>query len=348
MTLTVVPLGGMPEVTTGADLAALLAEAVSAGAGGLQPGDVLVVSSKIVSKALGLRAPQGRTREELVLEESARVVVERRLADGRVTRVVEALAGPVMMAAGIDASNTGPTGELLLLPRDPDAVAAELLAALRLRSEVQELAVLLTDTAGRAWRGGLTDLALGCAGLQPLEDHRSGSDADGRPLSVTVRAVADELAAAADLVKGKAHGIPAALVRGCPAAWLADDAPGARALVRTGPSDWFRLGHVEAVRAALGAVPGTAASAHVGVPSATDALLERVCRVVALALLGLEDVGVDLTPGVDSVQVEIATEDAFALGQASARVDIAAWSEDVTVAWSADRRRATVTAQPGR
>ena len=107
---------------------------------------------------------------------------------------------------------------------------------------------MLSDTAGRPWRDGLTDFALGSAGLRVLEDLRGATDHDGRPLAVTMRALADEVAAAADLVKGKADGIPAALVRGLPQEWFSADAPGARALVRVGRGDWFALGHAEALR----------------------------------------------------------------------------------------------------
>ncbi len=241
---------------------ALTASGVTLGAG-----DCLVVSSKVVSKALGLT--WHGMREDAVAAGTVRVVAERRAADG-ITRVVESVAGPVMAAAGVDASNTGPSAPVLLLPDDPDAEAARLRAALLDRLELPSatpLAVVLSDTAGRPWRDGLTDLALGSAGLAVLEDLRGATDHDGRPLAVTMRAVADEVAAAADLVKGKADGIPAALVRGLDAAWFSPDAAGARALVRVGPGDWFALGHVEAVRAALGVPAGSALSQEVGIRS---------------------------------------------------------------------------------
>lgn len=265
--LSVVPVVGVGEVEAGADLADLLLDALTASGAVLRPGDCLVVSSKVVSKCLGLT--WAGTREDAVAAGTVRVVAERRGADG-VTRVVESAAGPVMAAAGVDASNTGPSAHLLVLPEDPDGEAVRLRAAVLDRLDLPSataLAVVISDTAGRPWREGLTDLALGSAGLAVLEDLRGTTDHDGRPMAVTLRAVADEVAAAADLVKGKADGIPAALVRGLDAAWFSPDAPGARSLVRVGPGDWFALGHVEALRAALGVAPGSALSEEVGIRS---------------------------------------------------------------------------------
>ncbi|MEO6790051.1 MAG: coenzyme F420-0:L-glutamate ligase, partial [Ornithinibacter sp.] len=263
--VTVLPLSGVPEVGAGDDLAQVLLAALAAGGAGLRPGDCLVVSSKVVSKALGLTWEE--SRESAVEAHTVRVVAERGTGGG-MTRVVESLAGPVMAAAGVDASNTGPTGMPLLLPTDPDGEARDLRVALLHRlglSSGAPLAVVLSDTAGRPWRVGLTDFALGSAGLRPVEDLRGGTDHDGRALSVTERALADEVATAADLVKGKVDGIPAAVVRGLPAEWFEAEAPGARSLVRTGAADWFALGHVEAVRMALGVAPGSALSQQIGV-----------------------------------------------------------------------------------
>ena len=304
-------------------------------------------------------------------------VVAERWADGRATQVVESVAGPVMAAAGVDASNTGPSAGLLLLPEDPDAVAAQVrsdvLALLDLAPSTP-FAVVLSDTAGRPWRGGLTDFALGSAGLRVLEDLRGGSDHDGRPLSVTMRAVADEVAAAADLVKGKANGIPAAVVRGLDPTCFESDAEGARRLVRTGPGDWFALGHVEAVRAALGAAPGTAAARGVGVASARgdDDLGARVGRVVALALLevpdgsadvevvgvaaGVEVAGVGVAGvGVAGVgvagdhvaEVALSASDDYELGRLVTRVEVAAHSEGLRMAVRArGATSVTVTLSP--
>jgi coenzyme F420-0:L-glutamate ligase/coenzyme F420-1:gamma-L-glutamate ligase len=332
--IVVVPVTGVGEVVAGADLAGLLTEALAASGVGLRAGDCLVVSSKVVSKALGLT--WAGTREDAVAASTVRVVAERRGSEG-VTRVVQSVAGPVMAAAGVDASNTGPSGQLLVLPEDPDAEAARLRADLLDRLGLPSgtaLAVVLSDTAGRPWRDGLTDLALGSAGLTVLEDLRGATDHDGRPLAVTMRALADEVAAAADLVKGKADGIPAALVRGLDAAWFSSDAPGAGALVRVGPGDWFALGHVEAVREALGLVAGSVDSEQVGIRSVLphEPLAVRVGRVIALALFdvpeGGADVGVD--EGSGTAQVALSAPDDYDLGRLVVRVEVAAASEALT------------------
>ncbi|HYN65550.1 MAG TPA: coenzyme F420-0:L-glutamate ligase [Ornithinibacter sp.] len=329
--LSVLPIAGVGEVTAGADLGGLLVDALAAAGLQVGAGDCLVVSSKVVSKALGLTWPG--TREDAVAAGTVRVVAER-LGAGGVTRVVQSVAGPVMAAAGVDASNTGPTQQLLVLPEDPDAEAARLRAAVLDKLELHSataLAVVLSDTAGRPWRDGLTDLALGCAGLTVLEDLRGASDHDGRPLAVTMRALADEVAAAADLVKGKADGIPAALVRGLPATWFTPDADGARALVRVGPGDWFALGHVEALRAALGVEPGSAAAVEVGIASVQpdEGMTARVGRVVALALLdvpeGSADVGVDEAAGV--AELTLGAPDDYDLGRLVVRAQVAAAAE---------------------
>jgi coenzyme F420-0:L-glutamate ligase/coenzyme F420-1:gamma-L-glutamate ligase len=234
----------------------------------------------------------------------------------------------------VDASNTGATEAVLLLPEDPDAEAARLRGDLLTRLGLPAstaLGVVLSDTAGRPWRHGLTDLAVGAAGLHVVEDLRGHADHDGRALVVTERALADELAAAADLVKGKADGIPAAVVRGLPAGWFHADSPGAQSLVRTGAGDWFALGHVEAVRAALGVAPGTAAAAEVGLASvwADEPLAERVGRVVALALRavpgGSADVGVDERS--EAAEVTLAAPDDFELGRLCTRCEVAAHAE---------------------
>lgn len=335
--LTVVPLVGVPEVAAGDDLAALLADALAAAGVEVLTGDCLVVSGKVVSKARGLTWPGERA--DAVAAGTVRVVAERRGQGGGLTQVVEAVAGPVMAAAGVDASNTGPAGVVLLLPDDPDAEAwslrEDLLARLGLPSATA-LAVVLSDTAGRPWRAGLTDLAIGSAGLLVLEDLRGATDHDGRPLAVTMRAVADEVAAAAELVKGKADGIPAALVRGLDSTWFSPSASGARSLVRTGPGDWFATGHVEAVRAALGAPPGTAQALAVGVPSVQpdEAFTVRVGRVIALALLdvpeGSADVAVD--DEIGSAEVTLAATDDYQLGRLVTRCEVAAPSEGLRAA----------------
>ncbi|MFB7597964.1 coenzyme F420-0:L-glutamate ligase [Streptomyces sp. NPDC056160] len=231
---------GMPEVAPGDDLAKLIAAAEPA----LADGDVLLVTSKIVSKAEG-RVVEAADREAAIDAETVRVVARR-----GPLRIVENRQGLVMAAAGVDASNT-PSGTVLLLPEDPDASARAIRAGLRAALGV-DVAVVVTDTFGRPWRDGLTDVAIGAAGLRVLDDLRGGTDAHGNPLSATVVATADELAAAGDLVKGKAAGLPVAVVRGLGHVLAADDdAPGARALVRDARDDMFRLGTSEAVREAV-------------------------------------------------------------------------------------------------
>ena len=151
---------------------------------------------------------------------------------------------------------------------------------------------MLSDTAGRPWRSGQTDFALGAAGVEVLDDLRGATDADGRALAVTSRAIADELAAAADLVKGKADAVPVALVRGA-GAWVgSEDGAGAAALVRTGREDWFGYGHAEAVRASLGVEPGSPAADECGIAAVhPEPVGDRIGRAVRVALHDLPDVG---------------------------------------------------------
>ncbi|MGA5100604.1 coenzyme F420-0:L-glutamate ligase [Streptomyces lavendulocolor] len=240
-------LPGLPEVRPGDDLAKLIAAAAAAdgattGGPGLADGDVLLVTSKIVSKAEG-RIVAADDREAAIDAETVRVVARR-----GTLRIVENRQGLVMAAAGVDASNT-PAGTVLLLPRDPDASARAIRDGLRDALGV-DVGVVVTDTAGRPWRAGVTDMAIGAAGVRVLDDLRGGTDAYGNPLVATVVAGADELAAAGDLVKGKAAGLPVAVVRGL-AHLVEDGAGGARALVRDAADDMFRLGTSEAVRAAV-------------------------------------------------------------------------------------------------
>ncbi|MEV0124198.1 coenzyme F420-0:L-glutamate ligase [Streptomyces sp. NPDC050703] len=229
---------GLPEVRRGDDLAKMIVAAEP----GLADGDVLLVTSKIVSKAEG-RVVEAEDREAAIDAETVRVVARR----GSL-RIVENRQGLVMAAAGVDASNT-PSGTVLLLPADPDASARAVRDGVRDALGV-DVGVVVTDTFGRPWRAGLTDVAIGAAGVRVLDDLRGGTDAHGNPLSATVVATADELAAAGDLVKGKAAGLPVAVVRGLP--HVVDPAEeGARALVRDARDDMFRLGTSEAVREAV-------------------------------------------------------------------------------------------------
>ncbi|MET8681247.1 coenzyme F420-0:L-glutamate ligase [Streptomyces sp. NPDC004647] len=250
-------LPGVPEVRPGDDLAKLIANAATAeGLPGLAHGDVLLVTSKIVSKAEG-RIVHAEDREAAIDAETVRVVARR-----GPTRIVETRHGFVMAAAGVDASNTA-AGTVLLLPEDPDGSARRIRDGLRDALGV-DVGVVLTDTFGRPWRNGLTDVAIGAAGVRILDDLRGGADAHGNPLSVTVVATGDELAAAGDLVKGKAGGLPVAVLRGLP--HLVDDGgrdegeagtvgdsvdEGARGMVRAAADDMFRLGTSEAVREAV-------------------------------------------------------------------------------------------------
>ena len=232
---------GLPEVQRGDDLAKLIAVAES----GLADGDVVVVTSKIVSKAEG-RIVRATDREAAIDAEAVRVVARR-----GTLRIVENRQGLVMAAAGVDASNT-PAGTVLLLPEDPDASARAIRDGLRDVLGV-EVGVIVSDTFGRPWRAGLTDVAIGAAGVRVLDDLRGGTDAHGNPLSATVVATADELAAAGDLVKGKAEGRPVAVVRGLSGVveQAGEAGAGARALVRAAADDMFRLGTSEAVREAV-------------------------------------------------------------------------------------------------
>ncbi|MEV5795431.1 coenzyme F420-0:L-glutamate ligase [Streptomyces sp. NPDC052192] len=230
---------GLPEVRPGDDLAKLIAAAGP----GLADGDVLLVTSKIVSKAEG-RIVEAVDREAAIDAETVRVVARR-----GALRIVENRQGLVMAAAGVDASNT-PAGTVLLLPEDPDASARTIRDGVRDTLGV-DVGVVVTDTFGRPWRTGLTDVAIGAAGVQVLDDLRGGTDAHGNPLSATVVATADELAAAGDLVKGKASGLPVAVVRGLAHLVADGDGEGARAIVRGARDDMFRLGTSEAVREAV-------------------------------------------------------------------------------------------------
>jgi coenzyme F420-0:L-glutamate ligase/coenzyme F420-1:gamma-L-glutamate ligase len=204
--LRVVPLTGIPEVRQGEDLGTLLADA-AARAGGLEEGDVVVVAHKVVSKAEG-RVEQADDPLSVVLREARRV----RRRRGTLV-IAETRHGYVCASAGVDRSNAPADGMLVLLPLDPDASAARLRDALAARFGVTP-AVVVSDSFGRAWRDGTTDVAIGVAGMRPLADLRGGRDARGRQLDATKIAVADELAGAAELVMGKAEGVPAVLVRG--------------------------------------------------------------------------------------------------------------------------------------
>ena len=246
--LEILPVYGIGDVRPGDDLADLIARA----APWLRDGDVLVVTSKIVSKAedrLVDVPPDGpdrdAMREAAMVAETARVVARR----GE-TRIVQTHHGFVMAAAGIDASNVEPS-RLVLLPKDPDASARGLRAALRERHGLR-VAVIISDTMGRTWRNGLTDVALGAAGLPAMRDHRGEIDPYGNELRLTQIAIVDELAGAGELVKGKCDQVPVAVVRGYPGAVAdAPDGAGVAALIRDASEDLFALGTAEARAAGL-------------------------------------------------------------------------------------------------
>lgn len=238
--IRIIPVPGLPEFRPGDDVA----EHIAAQAPWLADGDVLVVTSKIVAKAEGRiveapRDPDERdaVRRKLVDAEAVRVLARK----GR-TLITENHLGIVQAASGVDGSNVE-QGELVLLPTDPDASAKALRAALAQRLGV-DVAVVITDTMGRAWRIGQTDAAIGAAGLRVVHDYAGAVDGQGNELQVTQVAVADELAAAADLAKGKLGGVPVAVVRGLTPH---DDGSTAKDLLRGGEEDLFWLGTAEAI-----------------------------------------------------------------------------------------------------
>jgi coenzyme F420-0:L-glutamate ligase/coenzyme F420-1:gamma-L-glutamate ligase len=227
--VSVIAVPGIPEITEGADLAKLIVGAAPA----LTDGDILVVTSKIISKAEGRVVKEDR--EDAIAAETVRVVARR-----GPTTIAQTSHGFVLAAAGVDRSNTAP-GTVVLLPTDPDASARQLHAAI-VELTGTAVGVVVTDTMGRPWRNGQTDTAIGAAGVQPLRDHRGQLDTFGNELLVTVAAVADEIAAAAELVKGKTDRVPVALVRGLAELVTSDPGPGAAALIRPAEEDMFRLG----------------------------------------------------------------------------------------------------------
>jgi coenzyme F420-0:L-glutamate ligase/coenzyme F420-1:gamma-L-glutamate ligase len=280
--LTVTAPDGVPQVRAGDDLADLLLPLVD-----LRDGDVVLVTSKVVSKAEG-RVVAG-TRDEHLAAETLRVVARR-----GPTTIVRQRLGLVMAAAGIDASNVE-TGRVVLLPLDPDASARRLRATVRERTG-RNVAVVVTDTAGRAWRDGQTDIAIGAAGLVVAEPYAGRVDEHGNELAVTLPAVADELAGAAELAQGKLGGRPFAVVRGRADLVLPpeEDGPGAGALVRAEGGDLFGWGAREAVVRALRGDPADLAPFGTPVPAADLAAL--VADTLALEAVADEAAGVVRVP----------------------------------------------------
>jgi coenzyme F420-0:L-glutamate ligase/coenzyme F420-1:gamma-L-glutamate ligase len=304
----VLPVDGLGEVAAADDLAALLVAAL--GPSGLEDGDVLVVTSKVVSKAEGRHSDV--PKDAVVTAETDRVLATR--GD---TRIVRTRHGLVLAGAGVDASNTA-AGTTLALPVDPDASAVRLREALHATTG-RNVAVVVSDTAGRAWREGQTDIAIGAAGLQVLDDHAGRDDGYGNVLAVTAPAVADEIAAAGDLVKGKLSRRPAAVVRGLAARVLppGEHGPGARALVRAESRDMFGLGAREAVLAAVTEDAGSVRG--FGVPA--------TAHVVAQHLGALDRVDVRVTDGAPTtVDVLLPSADERARGRLEARLTAAAFA----------------------
>jgi coenzyme F420-0:L-glutamate ligase / coenzyme F420-1:gamma-L-glutamate ligase len=251
-TLTAVAVEGLPEVRPGDDLATLIADALKGQRETVAPGDVLVMAHKIVSKAegrirnlkdvepgpraieLGQTLNKDPRHVQVVLDESQDV---RRASNGVLICVTH--HGFVCANAGVDASNVPGEDTLVLLPKDPDASARALRRDLTNRLGTTP-AIVITDSFGRAWRHGQVDIAIGCAGLEPTEDWRGRTDATGRELRATRIAVADELAAAADLTRTKDGALPLVLVRGAGRHVGAGDGPGAAALIRPEAEDLFR------------------------------------------------------------------------------------------------------------
>jgi coenzyme F420-0:L-glutamate ligase/coenzyme F420-1:gamma-L-glutamate ligase len=298
--LEILPVLGIGDVTEGDDLATLIATA----APWLHDGDVLVVTSKIVSKAEGrlvdvpADGPERLSaRDEVLAAETARVVASR-----GATRIVQTHHGFVMASAGIDASNVDKT-RLVLLPTDPDASARTLRAALRQRYGV-DVAVIISDTMGRPWRNGLTDVALGVAGMAAIRDHRGEVDPYGNELQLTEMAVVDELAGAGELIKGKCDQVPVAVVRGYLAAPLPHDGDGAVTLVRDAAQDLFSLGTAEARAAGLRAAatlmdgPGPTPAEPAAIRRAIEAVSDVVAPGTVFTHVAAEEVRAGLVPPV--------------------------------------------------
>ncbi|HET6867524.1 MAG TPA: coenzyme F420-0:L-glutamate ligase [Solirubrobacteraceae bacterium] len=250
--LTAIALEGVREVTPGDDLTALIAQALTQSHQALEPGDVLVIAHKIISKAEGrirrLADVQPGDRAikladylnkdprhvQVILDESHTVI---RASRGVLICVTH--HGFVCANAGVDASNVPGEDTVVLLPEDPDMSARALRASLNRQHGIAP-AIIVTDSFGRAWRLAQVDIAIGCAGLQPIDDWRGRTDATNRELKATAIAVADELAAAADLTRTKDGSLPLVLIRGADRHVTADDGPGAAALIRPEAEDLFR------------------------------------------------------------------------------------------------------------
>lgn len=250
-TIQIVGVDGIGEIDPAENLVDQIADPLARvawpdGSVGIAAGDIIAVTSKIVSKAEG-RCVLADDREEAIAAETDRVVASRSTPEGML-RIVATHHGFVMAAAGVDASETT-AGTVLLLPKDPDGSARKIRQGLVGALNQPQLAVLISDTFGRPWRQGLTDVAIGAAGLTVLDDYRGRQDRYGNPLAATITAIADELAGAAELAGGKTAGIPVAVIRGLSHFVQPDSTANAADLVRPISQDLFSLGTAEALQA---------------------------------------------------------------------------------------------------
>lgn len=238
MSLQIMALSGLPDISVETDLAAEILRA-AASIGGLENDDIVVVTSKVVSKSEGRVVPylNAEDRERIIDQESVRLVARR----GH-TRIVETRHGLILAAAGVDESNAEPH-TLVLLPSDPDSSARQLRHKLQ-SSTSKRLGVIITDSLGRAWRVGIIEHAIGLAGVTAVEDLRGSADHNDRPLTRTIVGTADQLAAAAGAVVKKNARTPVVIVRGSDAV-TNDDGPGAAALIRPADEDLFRIGSID-------------------------------------------------------------------------------------------------------
>lgn len=318
---------GVAEVVEGDDLTTLLLDVV--GPEGLHDGDVVLITSKVVSKAEGRR--RSGDRADAVAGETVRVVARR-----GPTSIVRNHLGLTMAAAGIDASNVS-AGDHLLLPQDPDATARAVRTALAERAGVN-VAVVVTDTAGRAWRTGQTDIAIGAAGLLVLEEYAGREDAHGNELAVTAPAVADELAGAGELASGKLGGHPFVIVRGRADLVLPQDdhGTGAGALIREDGADMFGYGAREAVVHALAGTGGEV----FGAPAGAEDLARAFDAVLSP--------GSSTTVDEAVVRVRLTTSSAQAWAETLVRLDALAfafgWRRPATPDETSDT--AEITFQP--
>lgn len=339
MSITVRALAALPALTAGDDLVGLL---LAAWADGPLDGDLLTVSSKAVAKVEG-RVLQGASRDDAIDAEADREVARR---EG--LRIVRTRHGLVLAGAGVDESNTE-AGSVVLLPADPDASARRLRTSLAARTG-RNVAVIVTDTAGRAWRTGQTDIAIGAAGLQPLHELAGLPDGWGRPLAVTAPAVADELAGAAELVLGKAARTPGAVVSGLAGLVLPAGAHGrgAASLVRPEGADLFGLGAAEAVTAAVRRAPGDRRGFADDAVAAGRPVLDVLGELAAAAVDGQPRVSARVVDSGDGSQVVIDTSPAGTGADTDLLVAAGAVAERLRVlGWAAGLRLVSVHPPPG-